>query len=92
MHITVVKLQNDLFDACVHHAYTSRTMTSVELKARREALGLSQNQLARLLTVSTSTVARWEQGVFKIGTPGMLRLALEALEYKRAAGLPYKQQ
>jgi DNA-binding transcriptional regulator YiaG len=67
-------------------------MTSVELKARREALELSQGQLARLLTVSTSTVARWEQGVFKIGTPGMLDLALEALERRRAAGLPHKRQ
>jgi DNA-binding transcriptional regulator YiaG len=67
-------------------------MTSVELKARREALELSQNQLARLLTVSTSTVARWEQGVFKIGTPGMLNLALEALERRRAEELPHKRQ
>lgn len=65
-------------------------ITSDELKARRLALKLSQNQLANLLGVSTTTVARWEQGVAKIGTPKMLQLALEALERKRAESLPIR--
>lgn len=55
-------------------------MTPQELKTRRLALGLSQEHLARLLDVTTSTVARWEQGKGKIGSPSMLNLALTCLE------------
>ena len=67
-------------------------ITSDELKARRLALNLSQNQLAVALGVSTSTVARWEQGVLKIGNPEMLELALDGLEHKRANELPQRRK
>jgi transcriptional regulator with XRE-family HTH domain len=51
-----------------------------ELRERRQRLGLSQPQLAALLTVSKDTVSRWERGTQAIGTPGMLDLALRGLE------------
>ena len=36
-----------------------------DVKGLRERLGLSQNELARLLDMAVSAVARWEQGVRK---------------------------
>ena len=37
-------------------------MQGIELKARREALGMSQADLARVMEVSQSTVSSWEVG------------------------------
>ena len=59
-------------------------MTGQELRRRREALGLSQAQLAALVGVHANTVARWERGEVRIPHPGMLDLALEALERRQA--------
>lgn len=53
-------------------------MTPADLKAARDALGLSQNALARRLGLSQSTVLRWEAGT-RIEHPTLLRLALERL-------------
>lgn len=60
-------------------------MTGQELRATRDALGLSQAELARALDVTVSTISRWETGHKPIGNPGMVRLALEALAMRRAA-------
>jgi transcriptional regulator with XRE-family HTH domain len=54
-------------------------MTPDELRARREALGLSRYALAKRLGVAESTVSRWERGLRRIERPEMLRLALDAL-------------
>lgn len=40
-------------------------MVGALIKGRREALGLSQRQLAKMVGVSNSTVARWESGDIK---------------------------
>lgn len=56
-------------------------MKSDELKQRREALGLTQEQLARELDVTTMSVSRWERGVYPI--PHYIELALEAIEMRR---------
>ncbi|MFP5247398.1 MAG: DUF2283 domain-containing protein [Thermoanaerobaculia bacterium] len=53
------------------------------LRKERERIGLSQLELARKLSVSPNTVARWERGELKIEHPGMLQLALRSL---RAVG------
>lgn len=37
-------------------------VTNIELQAAREAAGLYQHQVARLLHVSEDTVSRWERG------------------------------
>ena len=50
------------------------------LRAQRELLGLTQQQLADQLSVGKNTVARWEREELKIEHPGMLMLALESLE------------
>lgn len=55
-----------------------------ELKRQREALGLSQAQLARHLAVATNTIARWERGELKVEHPGMLSLALDALRQQNS--------
>jgi transcriptional regulator with XRE-family HTH domain len=51
-----------------------------ELRERRLRLGLSQSQLAARLDVTKETVSRWERGALNIAAPGMLALALRALE------------
>ncbi len=56
-------------------------MKPEELQRRREALGLTQEQLARELDVTVTTVSRWERGVFPV--PHYISLALEALERRR---------
>jgi DNA-binding transcriptional regulator YiaG len=53
-------------------------MTPAELRERREAMHLSQPQLAALLDTSAANVRNWEQG--RVGIPGFLHLAIHALE------------
>lgn len=38
-------------------------MQAKDVKTKRERLGLTQVEFARLLDVAPNTVARWEQGV-----------------------------
>jgi repressor LexA len=56
-------------------------MKPEDLKRRREALGLTQEQLARELGVTMITVSRYERGVSEI--PTYIKLAVEALETRR---------
>lgn len=59
-------------------------MDSERLRALREALGLSQAQLARRLGVTQGTWNRWENGA-AIGHPQILELALlRLLDMQRA--------
>lgn len=51
------------------------------LKRRREALGMTQDDLARELWVKMMTVSRWERGVYPI--PRHIELAIEAIEMRR---------
>ena len=53
-------------------------MNPVEIVARREALGLSQVQLAALLGVAQNTVSAWERG--KRNIPAGVHTDLESLE------------
>jgi len=53
-------------------------MTPTELRARRDAMALSQPQLAALLDTSPTNLRNWEQG--RAAIPGYLHLALWALE------------
>jgi len=57
----------------------SAKVDGARLKREREKLGLSQAELARQLSVSANTIARWERGELKIEHPGMIDLALNAL-------------
>jgi transcriptional regulator with XRE-family HTH domain/uncharacterized protein YuzE len=50
------------------------------LRGQRELLGLTQQQLADQLSVGKNTIARWEREELKIEHPGMLMLALQALQ------------
>lgn len=59
-------------------------MTPAALTLWRKHLGLSKRQLAEALGVHPVTISRWESGDRTIDTPGILALALEALE-RRAA-------
>lgn len=59
-------------------------MEKEELKARREALGLSREELAQKLKTTVVTVWRWEAGERKI--PSFLFLALETIERKKRKG------
>ncbi|MBV9595947.1 MAG: tetratricopeptide repeat protein [Chloroflexi bacterium] len=58
---------------------TSAELTPAALRARRGRLGLSQRELAKLLGVTATTIARWERGEQVIGAPKLVRLALDHL-------------
>lgn len=60
-------------------------MTPAAFKARRVALGLTQEQLARDLEVSTATVSRWEAGRVGIPHPSLLSRLLTDLERRQQA-------
>jgi transcriptional regulator with XRE-family HTH domain len=55
-------------------------MTGQEMRRRREALHLTQEQLAKTFGVNPMTVSRWERGAMQINAPGMAHLALLSLE------------
>lgn len=55
-------------------------MTPDEIRTWRKNHNLSQEKLARLLDMSTAAVVAWEGGTRR--PPGILKLALEALENK----------
>ncbi len=57
-------------------------MDSGDLKTRRLSLGLSQEKLAQLLGVTTTTAARWERG--EVTPPPYLSLALDKLAADQA--------
>src|SRR5262245_11612651 len=45
-----------------------RMLTSDEVKRLRQTLGITQRQLAAVLDVTVTTVARWEQGSRRVGS------------------------
>jgi transcriptional regulator with XRE-family HTH domain len=55
----------------------------MDVKAARQALGLTQTELAEKLGVTQATVSRFETGDLKVDD--RTRLALEALRLKAAA-------
>lgn len=59
-------------------------MTPTELRARRDAMALSQPQLAALLDTSPTNLRNWEQG--RAAIPGYLHLAIYALEHQPPPG------
>ena len=55
----VLALCQDIFD-------TEELVTGAELRKKRLAVGLSQEALARALSVSVSSVSKWESGARRI--------------------------
>lgn len=53
-------------------------MTPNELTARREALGLSQSELARMLGVRRHYVWRWENNTYRV--PPLMDMAMRGVE------------
>lgn len=62
----------------------SAKLDGSRLKREREAIGLTQAQLGRELSVSPNTIARWERGELRIEHARMLDLALETLRDRAA--------
>lgn len=58
-------------------------MTGQQLRAIREQLGLTQEQLAESLGIPPNTLARWERSEVTIRHPVILSLALTAIAAKR---------
>ena len=56
-------------------------MTKEELKQRRERLGLTQADFAKILGVASNTVSRYETGL--VDVPEWLELVLETLEQRQ---------
>jgi len=63
-------------------------VTGAELRALRNALGLSQRALGKELGVQQATVWRWESEAMPIERPRMMRLALEALAARKPPPAP----
>lgn len=47
-------------------------------------MGYSQIELAQVLGLTQNTISRWEKGTAPIGSPTVLRLAMERLAQLRA--------
>jgi repressor LexA len=58
-------------------------MKGTELRKIREELGLTQDELAKALSVAANTVARWERGERKI--PNHLPLAMKTVVAEQQA-------
>ena len=65
-------------------------MTPEELRQTRKAYGLSQAALAKLMGVSSNTVARWERGEVSINQ-GLARLAFKVLKLKDKLSTPRRR-
>ena len=67
-----------------------------QLASRRKALGFSQESLAEAMSVTTSTVSRWEQGVAtpkaRMRTPLAELLELTPVELDRLLDVDSQQQ
>jgi DNA-binding transcriptional regulator YiaG len=80
----------DVTDLSLHAEPTQSEIAEVQIsgtqiRRQREALGLSQAQLGRHLTVAANTIARWERGELKVEHPGMLLLALNELRQRNGS-------
>jgi DNA-binding transcriptional regulator YiaG len=60
-------------------------MTPKDLKRIREQLGLTQAALAKELGVTSNSVARWEQGIYRI-SPMAQRLISSLAKSPKAVG------
>jgi transcriptional regulator with XRE-family HTH domain/uncharacterized protein YuzE len=60
-------------------------ITGQLLRTRRKGLGLTQQELGELLSVTANSIARWERGEANIEHPAMLSRALDALEHSKTA-------
>ena len=60
-----------------------RHMEGNELQRRRDALGMSRDELAKALSTTSVSIWRWENG--ERGIPPYLELALETIERERKA-------
>lgn len=61
----------------------SPEITPAEIRAGRDQVGLTQEQLAGLIGSNTSTVHRWEAGTVPCGLPGAVKYALEYFKIRR---------
>lgn len=52
---------------------------AAEIRTRREAINLTQADLAEALNVTQATLSRWETGKVRVAHPGMVRWALIGL-------------
>ncbi|MBI4496690.1 MAG: helix-turn-helix domain-containing protein [Chloroflexi bacterium] len=60
-------------------------MTPPTIRAARDQLGLSQNELAQLLGTTGYTISRWETGSQPVRLPRMLYWALRGLGWQPTA-------
>src|SRR6266511_1382688 len=54
-----------------------------QIRAARERLGLTQEEMAEIFDVDVMTVSRWERDVFLPQSPPAILIALEHLQFQR---------
>ncbi len=54
-----------------------------QIRAARERLGLTQEEMAEIFDVDVMTVSRWERDVFLPQSPPAILMALEHLQFQR---------
>jgi DNA-binding transcriptional regulator YiaG len=65
----------------------AKQITGTEIKSAREALNITQAELAEAIGVVANTVAKWENGNQKPRMSGAIRAVLKSLEKsKKKAG------
>lgn len=65
-----------------------------EIRAKREALGLKQKELASYLRIAESTLSRWETGaqIQQRAMDALLRIFFEVPEARRMLAVPVEQR
>lgn len=53
------------------------SISGIDIKARRTALGISQAELAAAIGVARNTVSRWENGKIQVRHGKMVSLAID---------------
>ena len=61
-----------------------KKMLPEEIREKRIALNLTQNELAGRFKVKPNTIARWERGEITPKAVGMLSLAFQSLEIEKS--------
>lgn len=68
---------------------TADKLSGQEIRAMREKLGYTEDELGEILGTDALTISEWESGLSQPALPGAVWLALECLEIRLAFKHPF---